>query len=135
MIGKVSRALWGIIVSLFFIFLPKISASLPYKIKHILNMIFGFGYWKQLMPIFLILLILGLFRNAVDFYAIYKTKIMILVLIDIGQIFLFLFLFIGTNFFNHSLIYLSYAMKSISSFALILIFAFDIIGNIVKLIR
>lgn len=133
MIGKVSRALWGIIVSLFFIFLPKISVSLPYKIKHILNMIFGLGYWKQLMPIFLILLILGLFRNAVDFYAIYKTKIMMLVLIDIGQI--FLFLFIGTNFFNHSLIYLSYAMKSISSFALILIFAFDIIGNIVKLIR
>lgn len=135
MVSIVSRALWGIMVSLFFIFLPNISASFPYKIKHILNMIFGFGYWKQLMPIFLILLILGLFRNTVDFYAIYKIKIIILVLIDIGQIFLFLILFIGTNFFNHSLIYLSYTMKSISSFALILIFAFDIIGNIVKLIR
>ncbi|CAM3176964.1 hypothetical protein SAMN04487792_0731 [Lactobacillus bombicola] len=53
MIGKVSRALWGIIVSLFFIFLPKISASLPYKTRQMLNIILGFEYWKQLLPLFL----------------------------------------------------------------------------------
>lgn len=89
----------GLLVALFFIFLPNIASILPARISNTLNNIYNLKSWSQLIPLYIVIFFVGLAKNISSLYSNNKMILLILLLLDIVQIMLFLFLFLDTPFF------------------------------------
>ncbi|MBP2057509.1 hypothetical protein J2Z60_000680 [Lactobacillus colini] len=124
----------GLVIALFFIFLPNIVSILPVRISNIIANVYSLNSWPQLMPLFIAIFFVGLVRNV---SALYSNKIILfaLLLLDIVQILLFLFLFLNTPFFNSSYLYISKPVQVIFVFVFSIVFGSEIIGDVIKLIR
>ncbi|MCI6693669.1 MAG: hypothetical protein SPF04_00595 [Bacilli bacterium] len=124
----------GLLVALFFIFLPNIASILPARISNTLNNIYNLKSWSQLIPLYIVIFFVGLAKNISSLYSNNKMILLILLLLDIVQIMLFLFLFLDTPFFNKNYLYISKSSQFIFIFAFSIVFGFEIIGDLIRLL-
>ena len=125
----------GLLVALFFIFLPNIASILPAKISNTLNNIYNLKSWSQLIPLYIVIFFVGLAKNISSLYSNNnKMILLILLLLDIVQIMLFLFLFLDTPFFNKNYLYISKSSQFIFIFAFSIVLGFEIIGDLIRLL-
>lgn len=124
----------GLLVALFFIFLPNITSILPARINIIINNIYSLKNWSQLIPLYIVILLVGLAKNISSLYSNNKMILLILLLLDIVQIMLFLFLFLDTPFFNRNYLYISKSIQFIFIFAFSIVLGFGIIGDLIRLL-
>ena len=124
----------GLLVALFFIFLPNIASILPARISNTLNNIYNLKSWSQLIPLYIVIFFVGLAKNISSLYSNNKMILLILLLLDIVQIMLFLFLFLDTPFFNKNYLYISKSSQFIFIFAFSIVFGFVIIGDLIRLL-
>lgn len=122
----------GLLVALFFIFLPNIASILPARISNTLNNIYNLKSWSQLIPLYIVIFFVGLAKNIFSLYS--NNNKMILLLLDIVQIMLFLFLFLDTPFFNKNYLYISKSSQFIFIFAFSIVLGFEIIGDLIRLL-
>ena len=124
----------GLLVALFFIFLPNIASILPARISNTLNNIYNLKSWSQLIPLYIVIFFVGLAKNISSLYSNNKMILLILLLLDIVQIMLFLFLFLDTPFFNKNYLYILKSSQFIFIFAFSIVFGFEIIGDLIRLL-
>ena len=129
-----SSTIVGLLVALFFIFLPNIASILPARISNTLNNIYNLKSWSQLIPLYIVIFFVGLAKNISSLYSNNKMILLILLLLDIVQIMLFLFLFLDTPFFNKNYLYISKSSQFIFIFAFSIVFGFEIIGDLIRLL-
>ncbi|MCZ3622781.1 hypothetical protein [Lactobacillus mulieris] len=133
-LNLIISTIFGLLIALFFIYLPSIASILPANISNIIDNIYGLENWSQLIPLYIAIFFVGFVKNLFIFYT--NSKIFLLILLlDIVQLLLFLFLFLDTPFFNGNHLYISKSIQYISIFVFSIVLGFEIFGDLIKLIK